>query len=197
MPATVPCAVPVRTRCASWHPVLLGSHPPQAQGTWQLYTSQFNCAGSFTSHGERLGSCPSATFTRGTSRFLKKGRRKKLNPLAHSAVTRRSFFPRQVVGHVSIHYDFRRNTSSKKKRICQQTGNWLLSTCSYFYYINTTNIRGISFRGYFKYLLQIWPLCGMSSSALWGYIPSPNTITTTQALLPSFGPSISPQHAPS
>lgn len=31
----------------------------------------------------------------------------------------------------------------------------------------------------------------MYSLALRGYIPSPNTITTTQALLPSFGPSIS------
>lgn len=114
MPATVPCAVPLQTRCASWHPVLLGSHPPRAQGMWQLYTSQFNCAGSFTSNGERLGLRPSAMFTRGTSCFLKKGRRKKLNPLAHSAAMRRSFFPWQVVGHVSFHYDFRRNTSSKK-----------------------------------------------------------------------------------
>lgn len=41
--------------------------------------------------------------------------------------------------------------------------------------------------------MQIWSLCGMSPSALLGYIPSPHTVTTTQALLSSFGicPSIS------
>lgn len=127
------CCAPHLPRCP------VQSHCGQGVPRGNLYTVEVThleptACDSFTLHTSTMlvhsflmgGKIRLTSLSRGASHFLKKGLRKKLNPLAHSAITRRSFFPWQVVGHVGFHYDFKRNTSSKKTPYLST--NWQLST---------------------------------------------------------------------